>query len=151
MIFFWERSTSEKKKPPAGSHFGSDPLTGVAEGGVRVDARHHRAVLFAHLSICIVYFFKVSAQMLFLHICILYFYKVSAQMLLFLFLYLCHLLCAAIPLPDIPLERCQHALLGDASSITISHKHGFGVMLYKAIPRTTTNTEILQDCTYSGK
>ena len=64
LIFFWERPTSEKVKPPASSHFGSDPLTGVTEGGVRVDARHHRAVLLAHLSVCILYFFKVSVQML---------------------------------------------------------------------------------------
>ena len=35
------------------------------------------------------------------------------------YVYLYHLLCAAIPLLDVPLERCQHALLGDASSITI--------------------------------
>ena len=107
-------------KPPASSHFGSDPLAGVAEGGVRVDARHHRAVLLAHLSVCILYFVKVSAQMLlFAYLYLVFLQCICSDALLFLILYLYHLLCAAIPLLDVPFERCQHALLSDASSITI--------------------------------
>ena len=92
---------------------------------------HGTIVLFSLLTL--VFVFCISSWCLrrcsCLHISILYFYNVSAQMLLFL--YFCHLLCAAIPLLDVTFERCQHALLGDASSITISHKHGFGVMLYR--------------------
>ena len=100
---------------------------------------HGTIVLFSLLTL--VFVFCISSRYLCkcscLHICILYFYNISAQMLLFL--YLCHLLCAAIPLLDVPLERCQHALLGDASSKTIDHKHGFGVMLYSCC-----NTQCIQ-------
>ena len=94
MIFFWEISTSEKKKPPASSHFGSGPLAGVAEGGVRVDARHHRAVLLAHLSICILYFFKVSAQMLlFTYLYLVFLQGICSDALVFVFVFVSPALC----------------------------------------------------------
>ena len=128
LVFFWERSTSEKKKPPASSHFGSDPLTGVAEGSVCVDARHHRAVLFAHLSICIVYFFKVSAQMLlFAYLYLVFLQGICSDALVFIFVFVSPALCCHTTswYPPWTVPACSPRWC----KFYNNHKLRFGVML----------------------